>query len=102
MTTTEEHPRHPALRVEGEPSRRGIADFFWEFYDEYEVAPTYREIGAAVGLAPSTVHAHVQSLIGAGVLRLAPLPPGYERARTLLPGPRLVAVVGGGPTLKEE
>lgn len=66
-----------------------IYDFILSFTNQHGYPPSVREIGAAVGLkSPSTVHFHMKSLEGAGVIVKAE---GKTRAISL-PGVSL----GGG------
>ena len=73
----------------GHRSRQRIVVFILSYRDAYEVSPSYREIGDGCGLALSTVHTHVSTLIGWEVLRVAPVPSKVDSARTILPGPNV-------------
>jgi repressor LexA len=56
--------------VELSPRQREIIEFVNQHVDQYGYPPTVREIGQAVGLtSPSTVHAHLARLEGAGLIR---------------------------------
>ena len=56
--------------MELSPRQREIIEFVNQHVDQYGYPPTVREIGQAVGLtSPSTVHAHLARLEGAGLIR---------------------------------
>ena len=52
-----------------------IWQFLAEYVDAHGYPPTVREIGDAVGLASSTVHAHLANLERAGLLKRDPTKP---------------------------
>jgi repressor LexA len=71
--------------VELSPRQREILEFVNRHVDAHGYPPTVREIGQAVGLtSPSTVHAHLDKLETAGLIR---------RDRTK---PRALEVIEGG------
>jgi repressor LexA len=95
------------------PRRRAILEFICSFVRRCGYAPTLREIGAAVGLVPSTVFYHRSILEkhgylshGAGLARTAvEPPPGHPAAR---PGadevevPLLGRIAAGPPLLADQ
>jgi repressor LexA len=64
----------------GEQQRRKIIEFVTGFARRHGYGTSIREIAKGVGLAPTTVHYHVEALVKAGKLRHAPGKP-----RTILP-----------------
>jgi repressor LexA len=64
----------------GEQRRRRIMQFVADFALRHGYGTSVREIAKAVGLAPTTVHYHVEVLTQAGKLRRVP-----GKARTILP-----------------
>jgi repressor LexA len=97
---------------DGPGNRRRILRFIREFSDREGYAPTLREMGEAVGLAPSSVHYHLSVLQedgnlwrGAGQPRTAVAPGGPEtRCR---PGdgvevPLVGRIAAGVPILAEQ
>ena len=72
---------------DGPANRRRILRFVRSFTDREGYPPTIREIGEAVGLAPSSVHYHLSVLQEDGDLRR-----GAGRPRT--------AVAPGGPAIR--
>ena len=63
--------RHGSQWETGEARRRQILAFVSAYIDEHGWAPTYAEIGAAVGLSSkSTVHRHLKELADQGLLRV--------------------------------
>ena len=56
-------------KLTGEQARMKILEYVAQFNDTYGYAPSYREIGAAVGLkSSSTVHKHIKRLEAEGKL----------------------------------
>jgi repressor LexA len=96
------------------PRQQQILDFILRTVGERGYPPSVREIGDAVGLSsPSTVHAHLSSLVKAGHLRRDPTKPraievvDTGRSHDLRRAPvRDVPLVGriaaGSPILAEE
>jgi repressor LexA len=82
--------------VELSPRQREIIEFVNQHVDQYGYPPTVREIGQAVGLtSPSTVHAHLARLEGAGLIRRDKTKP---RALEVMEGGRgRSAAVAGAP-----
>jgi repressor LexA len=64
----------------GEQQRCKITQFVTDFARRHGYGTSVREIAKGVGLAPTTVHYHVQALVAAGRLRRVPGKP-----RTILP-----------------
>lgn len=62
----------------GEARRDAIVGFVRDFQAAHGYAPSYRQIGAGVGItAPSTVQAHVHRLVAQGRLQMEP---GHPRS----------------------
>ncbi len=83
--------------MELSPRQREIIEFVNQHVDQYGYPPTVREIGQAVGLtSPSTVHAHLARLEGAGLIRRDKTKP---RALEVMEGgrSRTAAVVDATP-----
>ena len=64
----------------GERQRHRIIQFVTDFARRHGCGTCVREIADGVGLAPTTVHHHVQALVAAGKLRHIP-----GKSRTILP-----------------
>jgi repressor LexA len=64
----------------GEQQRCRIVEFVTDFGRRHGYGTSVREIAEGVGLAPTTVHYHVEALVNAGRLRRVPGKP-----RTILP-----------------
>ncbi len=67
----------------GERQRCTIIEFVTDFARRNGYGTSVREIGKGVGLAPTTVHYHVEALVKAGRLRRVPGKP-----RTIHPARR--------------
>ena len=101
------------MRKEMTPRQRQILQFILQHIESRGYPPTVREIGEAVNLSSSsTVHAHLRSLEGAGLIQRDAV---LTRAIRLLPGTLTVAktrrivsipvvgrVAAGKPTLAVE
>ncbi|HUU83510.1 MAG TPA: MarR family transcriptional regulator [Phycisphaerae bacterium] len=68
------------------PRRRAVYDCIVAFIAEHQYAPTFREIGRALGISHVTASEHVSSLTDGGYLRHQP-----GRARSLEPTGKLEA-----------
>jgi len=55
--------------TKGDYTRQDILAFITKHLEEHSYAPSYREIGAAVGLSStSTIHSHIKTMIKEGTL----------------------------------
>ena len=87
--------------------QQGILTVMREWIDEHGYPPTVREIGAAVGLAPSSVDHHLKALKRQGLLRRDAHGPRAVDVRRVVPDaaitvPLVGSIAAGRPILAEE
>jgi repressor LexA len=87
--------------------QQGILAVMREWIDEHGYPPTVREIGAAVGLAPSSVDHHLKALKRQGLLRREAHGPRAVDVRRVVPDaavavPLVGSIAAGRPILAEE
>ena len=87
--------------------QQGILTVMREWIDEHGYPPTVREIGAVVGLAPSSVDHHLKALGRQGLLRRDAHGPRAVDIRRVVPDvavtvPVVGSIAAGRPILAEE
>ena len=59
-------------RIDGEHTRAQILTYLRAYHEAHQMAPTYAEIGAAVGVVRSNVSYHVRRLEHDGLVSIRP------------------------------